>query len=101
MATTALRDDVENLGQHNEPIDHRQPGATRSGSDNGEYQPSLATQTNIQEAQNSRQHAKQMHAAVERRYRDNLNGKFQQLFQTLSTADSPSLSLETRTRGKF
>jgi hypothetical protein len=101
MATTASRDDIENLGQHNQAINHRQLGATRSGSDNGEDQPSLATKTIIQEAQNSRQHAKQIHAAVERRYRDKLNEKFQQLFQTLSTTDSPSLSLETRTRGKL
>ena len=101
MATTVLRADIENLGQHNEAIDQRQSGATRSGSHNSEHRPSLATKAIVQEALNSRQHAKQMHATVERRYRDNLNEKFQQLFQTLSTTGSPSLSLGTRTRGKL
>lgn len=101
MTTAPLSDDVENLGQYNEAIELRQLGAMRIGSDNGEHQPSLTSKTIIRDAQNSRQHAKQMHAAVERRYRDNLNEKFQQLFQTLSTTDPPSLSLETRTHAKF
>lgn len=50
--------------------------------------------------QSTSQRAKQMHSAVERRYRDNLNSKFEQLAQALKALDSPSIYVQARGENK-